>query len=214
MINKLKKILKGNEHGFTLIEMIVVVAISTFITAGLVLSLHSIMFGSNHAREEMRSTQYVQNSGSWLRQDVLMSQSIKSGDIPETPESEIITLYWTSPAYKDALDNDRIDYSDVNYYIDGEKLKRREYVITKISNSNGNLLDIITSLSTAVISDNVTELPRLPPSHLCRDGAPSSRPRSTPTPVCLRTNYSSPEAVVSVVLTPRLLTRVLQKSTY
>ena len=157
MINKLKKILKGNEHGFTLIEMIVVVAISTFITAGLVLSLHSIMFGSNHAREEMRSTQYVQNSGSWLRQDVLMSQSIKSGDIPETPESEIITLYWTSPAYKDAQDNDRIDYYDVNYYVDGEQLKREEYVITKIYNSSGGLVDIISNQSTAVISDNVTE---------------------------------------------------------
>ena len=157
MIHKFKKTFNRNQEGFTLIEMIVVVAISTFITAGLVLSLHSIMFGSNHSREEMQSTQYVQNSGSWLRQDILMSQSLESGDIPETPENEIITMYWTSPAYKDAQDNDRIDYYDVKYHLESEKLKREEYVTTKVYNSNGALVDIVTNQSTAVISDNVAE---------------------------------------------------------
>lgn len=157
MINKLKKLIEGNEHGFTLIEMIIVVAISSFITAGLVLSLHSIMLGSNNSREEMRSTQFVQNSGSWLRQDVLMSQSLESGDIPETPENEIITMYWISPAYKDAQENDRIDYYDVKYYLDSEELKRGEHVTTKVYNSSGALVDIVTNQSTAIISDNVAE---------------------------------------------------------
>jgi prepilin-type N-terminal cleavage/methylation domain-containing protein len=156
MIKKIGKLFIGKQDGFTLIEMIVVIAISSFICVGLVMSIHSIMFGSNDAREGMRSIQYTQNTGNWLRQDLLMSQSIQSGDIPETPEYETITLNWTSASYKDAQDNERIDYHEISYCLDDQELQRNEYITTKVYNPNGSLLDIIGNQSTTLISDNIS----------------------------------------------------------
>ena len=116
------------------------------------------MFRGNDVREDMDSTQFVQNTGNWVRQDVMMSQSIISGDNPATAENETMILYWASASYKDAQDNDRIDYYEVSYYIDSEELRRKEHVTTKIYNSTGILIETIEDNATTFISDNITGL--------------------------------------------------------
>ena len=157
MMKKIYKILHGNQRGFTLIEMIVGVAISSFIMAGIVISLHQIMVCGENVREDMRSTQFVQNTGSWISRDLLMSQTILSGDNPDTEQNESIILYWTGASRKDAQDNDCIDYYEVSYYLDGEELRRKEYVTTKVYNPNGSLVETIENQGTALISDNITD---------------------------------------------------------
>jgi prepilin-type N-terminal cleavage/methylation domain-containing protein len=155
MIKNILRRYHRNQRGFSLIEILVSVAISAFIAVGIVISLHQIIIGGSNTRKDMRSTQYVQNTGAWIRQDVLMSQSILSGDNPTTEENETMTLYWAGASYKDTQDNDCIDYFEVSYYLDSKELRRKEYVTTKVYNSNGSLVDTIEDQGIAVISDNI-----------------------------------------------------------
>jgi len=156
MKNKFRRILNKNQAGFTLLETIVGLAISTLILSGTLITMHQLFFSGNNVRENMTSTQYVQNTGSWLRADVLMSQSIITGDNPSTGENETMTLYWAGASWKDAQDNDRIDYYEVSYYVDSEELRRKENVTTTVHNSNGQLIDTIVGETVALISDNIT----------------------------------------------------------
>jgi len=156
MIKNILERFHRSQQGFTLIEIIVAVAISAFIMLGTVISLHQLIIGGSNVKEDMRSTQFVQNTGTWIRQDVLMSQSITSGDNPTTEEDETMTLYWAGASYKDAQDNDRIDYYEVSYYLDSQELRRKEHVTTKVYNSNGSLIDTIEDEGIALISDNIT----------------------------------------------------------
>lgn len=154
---KIFKIFHGKQAGFTLIEMVVVLAISSFIMTGIVLSLYQIMVLGKDVREDMRSTQFVQNTGSWISRDLLMSQEIQSGDNPLTAQNETITLYWTSASYKDASNNDWIDYYEVSYYLDGLELRRKEHVTTKVYSPNGSLIETAENQGIALISDNITD---------------------------------------------------------
>jgi prepilin-type N-terminal cleavage/methylation domain-containing protein len=157
MMKRLIKKFGGNQRGFTLIEMVVTLAISSIIIVGLVISINQIMFQGGEVRADMESTQFVQNSGSWLRQDILMSQSILPGDNPATDENETMTLYWTSASYKDAQDNDCIDYYEISFYLNGEELRRKEHLTTKVYNPNGSLIETTENQGITLISDNITE---------------------------------------------------------
>lgn len=156
-MKKIVKILIGNQRGFTLIEMTVVLAISSFIMVGIIISLYQIMVCGEDVREDMQSTQFVQNTGSWISRDLLMSQKIQPGDNPLTTQNETITLYWTSASHKDAMNNDWIDYYTVSYYLDGLKLERKEHVTTKVYDPNGSLIETIENQGITFISDNITD---------------------------------------------------------
>lgn len=156
-MKRIIKIYHGNQRGFTLIETVVTLAISSIIIAGLITSINQLMFQGSEVRADMESTQFVQNTGSWLRQDILMSQSIIPGDNPASDENETMTLYWTSASHKDAQDNDLIDYYEVSYYLDGGKIRRKEQVTTNVYNPNGSLIETIENQGISLISDNITE---------------------------------------------------------
>jgi prepilin-type N-terminal cleavage/methylation domain-containing protein len=158
MIKSILSKFHRGQRGFSLVEIIVSLAISSFLAVGIIISLHQITIGGSNTRKDMRSTQYVQNAGAWIRQDVLMSQSILSGDNPSTEENETMTLHWAGASYKDTQDNDCIDYFEVSYYLDDKELRRKEYVTTKVYNSNGGLVDTIEDQGTAIISDNINGL--------------------------------------------------------
>lgn len=155
-MKKLKKLLKGNEQGFTLIEIITAMGISSFIMLGMVISIYQIMVGGINVREHMESTQFTQNAGTWFRQDLLASQALQVGDVLETPENEIITLFWTTASYEDIQDNECIDYVEVNYYLEGEELYREASVTTNVYNPNGGLIETMVNQGKAVISKNIT----------------------------------------------------------
>ena len=145
-----------NQPGFTLIETVVVMGISAVIIAGTIVSLNSLMFRGNDVRENMDSTQYVQNTGNWLRRDALMTQSIESGDNPTTAENEAMTLYWTGASRKDGS-NDCIDYYVVSYYLDSEELRRKEHVTTEVYDSDGKYVDTIEDETVTFIANDITD---------------------------------------------------------
>lgn len=158
MKNKLIRRLFNKQQGFTLIEIVVTIAISSFILVGTVISIHQIFFSGYNVREDMRSIQSVQNTGSWLRLDTLKSQIIVTGDNPSTGENETVTLYWAGAARQDAQNNDCLDYYEVSYFIDNEELRRKEHVTTNIYESDGDFVETIEDENITLISDAIHDI--------------------------------------------------------
>ena len=146
------------QRGFTVLEMIVSAAIASAIFLGTIISTHQIFFTGNNVRDDMESTQYVQNTGSWLRLDTLKSQAIVQGDNPSTGENETMTLYWAGVSRKDAHDNDCLDYYEVSYFLDSEELRRKEHVTTHVYDSNGNFIETVEDESINFVSGNITDI--------------------------------------------------------
>ena len=115
------------------------------------------MFRGNDIRENMDSTQFVQNTGNWVQRDVLMTQSIEPGDNPATAENETMTLYWTGASRKDGSD-DCIDYYEVSYYIDSEELRRKEHVTTEVFDSDGDYVETIEDEKSFLRNENIATL--------------------------------------------------------
>lgn len=158
MKNKIIRRLFNKQQGFNLIEIVVTIAISSSILVGTVISIHQIFFSGNNVREDMRSIQSVQNTGSWLRLDTLKSQIIVPGDNPGTSENETLTLYWAGAARQDAQNNDYLDYYEVSYFIDNEELRRKEHVTTNIYESDGDFVETVEEESITLISDAVHDI--------------------------------------------------------
>ena len=146
------------QRGFTLVEMIVVLGISSFVILATVVSIHQIFFSGNNVREDMRSIQYVQNTGNWLRLDALKSQVIIPGDNPSTAENETLTLYWSGAARQDAQDKDYLDFYEVSYYISNQELRRKEQVTTNIYEPDGDFVETTVNENIALVSGNVTNV--------------------------------------------------------
>ena len=84
----------SNQKGFTLVELVVVVAITSLIL-GVTSSIAVQLFvSSGDNSDRMTAYQQVQNAGLWVKHDAVMAQDVVLDD-PQTPVSEFITLYWT-----------------------------------------------------------------------------------------------------------------------
>jgi len=91
MFHKLGLINK-NQRGFTLIELMVVIAITGFVTSGATMAILQVINGSARTNNHMTAVRQVQNAGYWVSRDVHMVQNIVAdptgGGFP-------LTLTWT-----------------------------------------------------------------------------------------------------------------------
>ncbi len=64
------------QRGFTLVELLVAMAISGLITGGLTLSIFQVFDSSARNSSEMTVVRQVQNAGHWVSRDTLMAQAV------------------------------------------------------------------------------------------------------------------------------------------
>ena len=84
----------SNQKGFTLVEVLVVLTITSLIV-GVIASIAVQLFvRSGDSSDRMTVYQEVQNAGLWVKRDAVKAQDVMLDD-PQTPASEFITLYWT-----------------------------------------------------------------------------------------------------------------------
>jgi hypothetical protein len=87
---------KHNEFGWTMTELIVVVAVSALIMAGtIVLLQHTVMVGAEHRHKTVANLQ-VQYVGFWISEDVMQAQLLEIGQSPEV-DGQFLTVIWTEP---------------------------------------------------------------------------------------------------------------------
>ena len=107
---------KRGEQGFAFIEVILVVAISGFITWAVATSVVSIMTNHHRIVNKNIAMNQVQNAGYWITRDVEMAKDVILGDPNGFPL-----------ALKIPTDTDSNNDYGIEYVFDGDHLKRKVY---------------------------------------------------------------------------------------
>lgn len=106
-------LLNKNQMGFTLIEMIIVLAIAGVVTGATTMTIFQVISGSASTSNHMTAVRQVQEAGYRVSHDTQMAQ--EEPIIGDDPATELLTLTW-------------IDYSggahQVTYTLEGTELWR------------------------------------------------------------------------------------------
>ncbi len=136
--------MKQDEKGFTLIELIVAIAISAIIAIGAGTTTAQIFRVSQCNSDWTTAVRQVQNVGYWVSQDVLMAQTANVSDDPETADSEFIIMNWKDWETGDTYD---IRYIWLDSADSLKKLKRKQLTRDKDGVEIGN--------ETTMVADNI-----------------------------------------------------------
>ena len=150
----------NNQKGFTLIELMIAIAITALITGGAASAIFQVFNVNTLNSDHMKAIRQVQNAGFWISQDSQMAQIVVTGDDVGTAEYEILILTWTGWEY-DIGDDKGIDYVEVRYYYDAanSEILRNEAITTTTYDSNGQLVGTTNSSSLIRVAQFITPEP-------------------------------------------------------
>ena len=85
------KKLKKSEKGLTLVELLIVIAITGLIAGGITMTIFQVFNINTRTTNRMTAVRQVQNAGFWVSPDVQMAQSVDAGGSSGFP----LALNWT-----------------------------------------------------------------------------------------------------------------------
>ena len=88
--------MKREQKGFTLIEMVVVVAIIGLVSYAGTLAVFRVIRGTQRSNDQMIALRQVQNAGYWVSRDLIVAQEVLPGNDISTPQTDLVTLAWTN----------------------------------------------------------------------------------------------------------------------
>ena len=136
MIFKRLRAIHKNQRGFTLIELVIAIAITSIITGGITMTIFQVFNINSISTNHMIAVRQVQDVGFWVSRDALMAQSTTVTGITGFP----ITLTWT-----DYVSGDEYQ---VVYTLVGGQLQREHYTnYDPVTNPDPD--------ATAIIAQNI-----------------------------------------------------------
>ena len=112
------RVLKGNQKGMTLIEVLVVAALVGILSGAFSTSIFSIFRHNATSNARVTAACGTEEAAYWVSRDGQMSQTTDL--VPGGPPVSTVTFSWTEPDTGDAY--------DIDYFLSGEDLRRRETV--------------------------------------------------------------------------------------
>jgi len=90
-------LIHNNQRGFTLIEVVLAIALTGIITGGITMSIFQVFDGNTRTSNHMIAVRQVQNAGYWISHDAQMAQSVELEWQGETPVGTKfpLNLTWT-----------------------------------------------------------------------------------------------------------------------
>ena len=86
-------LLNKKQRGFTLIEMLLVLAIVGIIAGATTMTIYQVFAGSSRTSDHMTAIRQVQSAGFWISQDTQMAQTVEPALSPD-PDGFPLTLTW------------------------------------------------------------------------------------------------------------------------
>lgn len=121
---KMKK-LKKDQRGFTLIELMMVIAATVLITGGLTMTIMN-MFNTNlRASNHMTALRQVEHAGFWVSPDVQMALDVDT-------ESEFLKLTWVEGGTNDVHE---VIYTLVDMPGELKRLQREHYIESELDST-------------------------------------------------------------------------------
>ena len=164
-------LINKNQRGFTMIELMIAIAITGLITTGIAMAISQVFTVNAGSSNHMVAVRQVQNAGYWISHDAQMAQDIDPDPVDDNPADEIIpvlTLAWAGWEYDYGSSDTCINTYAVRYTYDADsfELQRHERITTDRYNSNGQLVETTYNPSaegwnTSLISQYITSIPTL-----------------------------------------------------
>ena len=123
----IKRILhiKKDQAGFSLLELLVAIAISSIIAIGLVMTIFQLYRGHAQTSGEITVIRQVQQTGYYMSRDTHMAKEVLVDTDPDTPEVLTLTWYWFL-YHPDEMDRDG-EGNRVIYTLEDGRLYRDYY---------------------------------------------------------------------------------------
>jgi len=112
------RLINRNQRGFTLIEVILAVAITGIISGGITMTIFQAFDQNTRGSARMTAVKQLENAIHWISRDARMAQTVEPAD-PD-PDGFPLTLTW--------IEWDSNDEYQVVYTLISDKLRREHYI--------------------------------------------------------------------------------------
>ena len=100
-----------SEQGFSIIEVIVVLAIASIIALGAIMTIFQVINGTGRSNERVTVARQVQNAGYWISRDAQMAENVTTENLTGT---NFLVLDWI-----ELDDSDNTTTHSVTYFFEG-----------------------------------------------------------------------------------------------
>lgn len=141
------KRLKGGEKGLSLIELLLVIALTGIIGAVATMSISQVFTSAAISNDQNTAINQVRNAGHWISRDVQMAKTVEpdNGDL-----TKFLILTWLDP--EDETRQHRVIYKLESYRSSGlTKLVREHYYPWYPDNPDASLLESTTLVATNIV---------------------------------------------------------------
>jgi len=109
-----------NQKGFTLIELVVAMAVGSLVMTAAVLSIYQFFWASVRSNDIVVALTDVNNAVQWIKRDIQMAQSTNLTDGAPIPQSSL-SLYWLDLT---SFEPDELANHSSIYNLSGTELQR------------------------------------------------------------------------------------------
>ncbi|MBA7571809.1 hypothetical protein ES708_13577 [subsurface metagenome] len=107
--------MKRGEKGFTLLEVLIGVAIMAIVVGAVAMTVTTLLLNEGQAAGQNTALPQVQNAGYWISRDVQMARTVTLGEPGVFLRLDI------------PVDTDENNDYTIDYWFDGDKLKRQKH---------------------------------------------------------------------------------------